>query len=292
MSDAKHSGMHGKICLVTGASSGIGKEAAIAIARMGATVVCVSRDAVRGEAALQDIRRESGNANVTLILGDLGVQRDVRRVAAEFRSHHAKLHVLVNNAGAAFGDRQLTEDGIERTFALNHMGYFLLTELLLDLLVASAPARIVNVASEGHRRGEIHFDDLNLEHHWGVAGTMVAYGQSKLANVLFTAELARRLEGTGVTVNCLHPGVVATNIWFANESLGGKLIGWLGKPFMVSPIQGAETIVYLATDPAVPENGKYFVKKRPVKAAHAGRDADLARRLWEVSAGLIRQVQA
>jgi NAD(P)-dependent dehydrogenase (short-subunit alcohol dehydrogenase family) len=277
--------MHGKVCLVTGASSGIGKETAVELAKLGATVVAVSRDRVRGEAALAEIRSRSGNPTVELLLGDLGVQSGVRRVAADFREKHDHLHVLVNNAGAAFPDRKLTADGIERTFALNHMGYFLLTDLLLDLLKGSAPARIVNVASVGHKQWrKAEFDP---KHEQGFS-TFSAYAQSKLANILFTAELGRRLQGTGVTVNCLHPGGVATNIWTAADSIASKLIGILGKPFMLTPAQGAETMVFLASDPSVADvTGQYFYKKRAVRPSRLGQDPALAHKLWELSEHLL-----
>ena len=282
--------MHGKICLVTGASSGIGRETAVELARMGATVVAVSKDKARGEAALAEIRQRSGNPTVSLLLGDLGIQRGVREVAAAFLAQHDRLDVLVNNAGAAFPEHKLNEDGLELTFALNHMGYFLLTELLLPTLQASAPARIVNVASEGHRTWRKASFDPTMNKGFS---TFSAYAQSKLANILFTAELARRLRGSGITVHCLHPGAVATNIWFAADSIPATILGWVGKLFMATPAQGAETAVFLATDPSVTQsNGLYWIKKKATRTSRQGNDPALATQLWSLSESLVKPVDS
>ena len=198
--------MQGKICLITGGTNGIGKSTAQALAQMGATVVIVGRNAPKTAQVVEEIRAASGNNNVDSLLADLSSQQEVRRLADEFKSKYSHLHVLLNNAGGVFMQRQLSVDGIEMTFALNHLAYFLLTNLLLDTIKASAPARIINVSSDAHTSGKIEFDNLQGERRYSPG----AYGNSKLANILFTMELARRLEGTGVTVNALHPGFVAT----------------------------------------------------------------------------------
>src|SRR5687768_6952035 len=198
--------MNGKICLVTGGTNGIGKSTALELARMGATVVIVGRDAQKTSQVVEEIRAASGNKNVDSLLADLSSQQEVRRLANEFKSKYSHLHVLLNNAGGFFMRRQLSVDGIEMTFALNHLAYFLLTNLLLDTMKASSPARIINVSSDAHAGGKIAFDNLEGEREYSAS----TYGNSKLANILFTVELSRRLEGTGVTVNALHPGFVST----------------------------------------------------------------------------------
>jgi NAD(P)-dependent dehydrogenase (short-subunit alcohol dehydrogenase family) len=278
------SDLTGKSCLITGANSGIGLEASVALAKLGAEVVMVARDAKRGAVALADVQRRSGSGKVSLLLCDFASQQSIRQLAEQFRQQHSKLHILVNNAGAVFPKRLLTADGIESTFAVNHLGYFLLTNLLLDLIVASSPARIVNVASEGHRRGTIDFDDLSFERGYG---TMSAYGRSKLANILFTNELARRLEGKHVTVNSLHPGVVATGIWSKAPLLASLLLVPISKLFFISPEQGSRTMVYLASSPEVEGvTGQYFIKNKPVRSSKQTADEALAKRLWDVSAQL------
>lgn len=272
-----------KICLVTGANAGLGKITAGSLAKMGATVVIVARSKARGEAALTDVRQASGSSNVHLLLGDLSSQASIRELAETFKANYDQLHVLVNNAGAYFNDRQLSADGLEMTFALNHMGYFLLTDLLLDMLKASAPARIVNVSSNAHMSGCINFDDLQMEQKYR---SFAAYSNSKLANVLFTYELARRMEGSGVTANTLHPGAVATHF-----GQGQGLMGWVVKlfrPFFLTPEQGAETQIYLASSPEVEGiNGRYFVKKKAAKSSKISYDTAVAKRLWQVSEELI-----
>ncbi len=277
--------MHGKVCLVTGANSGIGKSTALALSRMGANVVMVCRSRDRGEAARAYITTQSGNESVDLLIADLSSQRATRQAAEEFRRRYERLDVLVNNAGAILGARQATEDGLEATFALNHLSYFLLTNLLLDVLKASAPSRIVNVSSTAHEGATIDFDDLQGERRYDGRR---AYGLSKLANVLFTHELARRLEGTGVTTNCLHPGVVATNI--AKEAVLWLRLAWtLLRPVLLSPDQGAETVIYLASSPELEGvTGKYFIKKTQVTSSPESHNRDVARRLWQVSTELTR----
>jgi len=272
-----------KVCLITGATSGIGKATVMGLANMGASVVMVGRDRGRGEAALAEIKEKNANASVDLMLADLSSQEDIRRLADEFKEAYPQLDVLINNAGVIRSKRITTADGLETTFAVNHLAPYLLTNLLLDVLKASAPSRIVNVASGEQRNGTIDFDDLQAEKGYKTAK---AYSQSKLATVLFTYELARRLEGTGVSANCLHPGVVGTN-------LGSGVTGALGftvralTPLMKSPEKGAETSVYLASSPEVEgSSGGYFVKKAEARSSEASHDQRIARRLWEVSADL------
>ncbi|RMH01141.1 MAG: SDR family oxidoreductase [Chloroflexi bacterium] len=277
------SDMKGKICMVTGANAGIGKQTALELAKMGATVVLVCRNRARGEAAQAEIRQVSGNDQVDLLLADLSSQQSIHELAKTFKEKYDRLHVLVNNAGAWFQNRQLSVDGIEMTFALNHLGYFLLTHLLLDVLVVSAPSRIVNVSSGAHHNGRIHFEDLQFEKRYrGFA----AYSQSKLANILFTYELARRLEAhgiQGVTVNCLHPGFVASNFGRNNGLLAKVALTFL-RPIAVDVRKGAETSVYLASSPEVEGvTGKYFDKKKAVRSSAISYDEEVARRLWEIS---------
>src|SRR5262245_36296324 len=272
--------MNDKICLVTGANSGIGKVTAKALAAGGATVIMVCRNRDKGEAARAEIVRETRNEKVDLMIADFSELRQIRRLAADVKAKYPRLHTLVNNAGAYNGQRALTADGYETTFAVNHLGYFLLTVELLDLLKSSAPARIVNVASDAHRGGHIQFDDLNLEN--GYSGWK-AYGQSKLANVLFTYELARRLAGTGVTANCMHPGVVGTNLFNKVGGLAGKIVR-LFTPFMRTPEKGADTIIWLASSPEVEGiTGKYFVDRKEQATNPQSYDPAGAARLWEIS---------
>jgi NAD(P)-dependent dehydrogenase (short-subunit alcohol dehydrogenase family) len=275
--------MHGKTCMITGASSGIGRATALELARSGATLVLVCRDRTRGEATVAEIAEQTANREVTLLLADLGVQREIRRLADEFLATDRPLHVLVNNAGIVNLQRTVTADGIETTFAVNHLGYFLLTNLLLERLCRSAPARIVNVASDAHKFGALDFDDLGNQRRYRA---MRVYGQSKLANILFTAELARRCAGSGVTANSLHPGAVATGLGTNNGAWARRLIALL-RPFFRTPENGAATSVYLASSPAVEGvSGKYFANCREKRPSRAAQDAAAARRLWEVSARL------
>jgi len=272
--------MQGKVCMVTGAASGIGAATAQALAQRGATVILVDRDVGKGGLTVEQIKLQTGNAAVELMVADLSSQQEIRRLAQQFNERYQRLDVLINNAGALFGERQESVDGIEMTFALNYLGYFLLTNLLLDTLKASAPARIINTSSRSHARGRINFDDLESRTNYK---GLSAYAHSKLAIVLFTYELARRLEGSGVTVNALHPGIVATN--FAMQ--GGGHIGLivrLFRPFFIGPEQGAQTGIYLATSPEVEGvTGKYFVKRKAVPSSPASYDVATAGRLWEVS---------
>jgi retinol dehydrogenase 14 len=271
----------GKTCLVTGATSGIGRATATGLARLGADVVLVARDPAKGEATAAGIEAATGNPRIELLEADLSSQASIRHLADEFTGGHDRLHVLVNNAGGYFATRHTTVDGLELTFALNHLAYFLLTNLLLDVLRASAPARIVNVSSGAQATGDIQLDDLQFERRYR---GRVAYSQTKLANVLFTYELARRLEGTRVTVNCLHPGVVRTNFGRDDETPMMRLLTPLVRPFMRTPEQGAETPVYLAASPEVEGvTGRYFAKKQQKRSSPRSYDVELGRRLWEVS---------
>lgn len=282
MTDQKQS-MAGLVCMVTGATDGIGRETAHALAEMGATVVVVGRNREKSVTTVNEIRSATGNPDVEFMLADLSSQEQIRRLADEFKTRYERLDVLVNNAGGVFVTRQESVDGIEMTFALNHLGYFLLTNLLLDVLIESAPARIVNVSSAAHRRAELDFDDLLGEESYS---GWQAYGESKLANVLFTYELARRLVDAGVTVNALHPGFVATH-------LGANNFGWLGslakKVINVvagkRPEAGAQTSIYLASSPEVEDvTGRYFVDQKPRRSSEASYDDGAARRLWKISA--------
>jgi len=272
--------MNEKICLVTGANSGIGKVTAKALAAGGATVIMVCRNREKGEAARGEIVRETRNENVDLMIADFSDLRQIRRLAAEVKAKYTRLHALVNNAGAYNDKKRLTADGNEATFAVNHLGYFLLTIELLDLLKSSAPARVVNVSSEAHRSARINLDDPNLENGYG---GWKAYGQSKLANVLFTYELARRLKGTGVTANCMHPGVVGTGFFNKIGGLTGKFLR-LFAPFMRTPEKGADTVIWLASSPEVEGiTGKYFVDRKEQATNSESYNTTIATRLWEVS---------
>jgi NAD(P)-dependent dehydrogenase (short-subunit alcohol dehydrogenase family) len=276
--------MNGMICLVTGGTNGIGKATAQALARMGATVVIVGRDASRTAQVVEEIRTASGNKNVDSLLADLSSQQDVRRLAEEFKSKYSHLHVLLNNAGAVFLKRQLSVDGIEMTFALNHLAYFLLTNLLLDTIKASAPARIINVSSGAHTSGKIAFDNLQGEQNY----SPMAYSHAKLANILFTVELARRLEGTGVTVNALHPGFVATGFAKNNGRVIAALMSLFSPLLARSPEKGAETSIYLASSPAVEGiTGKYFYDSQVTATAPQASDLAVAAQLWDVSAEMV-----
>jgi retinol dehydrogenase-12 len=275
--------MQDKTCLVTGATSGIGRVTARALAQQGATVLVVGRNAERGATVVRDIIQATGNGRVELLLADLSVQAQVRQLAAVVQQRFTRLDVLINNAGAIFMHRSVSVDGIEMTLALNHLAYFLCTNLLLATLTASAPARIINVSSDAHRRARLNFADLQGAQRYG---GWSAYCQSKLANLLFTYELAQRLTGTGVTVNAMHPGFVATGFGRNNRGLFAWLIR-LGQRTALSPEQGAETLIYLATSPEVEGvTGKYFVKQRAVPSSSASYEPTVAQRLWQLSAAL------
>ncbi len=280
--------MKGKVILITGATNGIGKATATELARLGATVVITARDLAKGHATLEEIRSKTGNSKLDLLLADLSSQAEVRRLAAEFKTKYSRLDVLINNAGGYFDTRTTTIDGLEYTFAFNHLAYFLLTNLLLDVLKGSAPSRIVNVSSDAQAGAKLNFDDLQGEKRYSFA----AYGQSKLANVMFTYELARRLEGTGVSANVLHPGLVSTGFGSNSKSvLMRGMMGLIGlfKPFMLPPERGAQTSVYLASSPEVEGvSGKYFDKKQAKPSNPVSYDQAAQKRLWDISAELTK----
>jgi NAD(P)-dependent dehydrogenase (short-subunit alcohol dehydrogenase family) len=274
----------GRTCLVTGATSGIGTETALGLARAGARVLILGRDPARGERVRASLVERSGNPEVELLLADLASLAELRRLAAEIAARTRELHVLVNNAGVVNLSRTTTVDGFETTFAVNHLAGFLLTRLLLPLLERSAPARIVNVASDAHRFGPIDLDDLQSERRYR---SMRVYGASKTANLLFTLELARRLEGGAVTVNALHPGAVATRLGHNNGWIGRVATGLL-RPFFLTPQQGAETSLHVATAPELARvSGRYFVKKREREPAAHARDPVAAERLWQESERMV-----
>ena len=280
--------MAGKVCIVTGANGGIGKATVLGLANLGATVVLVCRSRERGEAALAEVKEKSNNDHVSLLIADLSSQGEVRKLAENFKSQHSALHVLINNAGIIPRKREVTVDGLETQFAVNYLAPFLLTNLLLDMLKSNAPARVVTVASDMHRGATIDFGDLQSERAYK---PLRVYCRTKLANVLFTKELARRLQGTGVTANCLHPGVVATKL--LADAMGmprtlrpsTRLIG-------SSPDRGARTSIYLATSPEVEGvSGKYFVRQKAVESSKVSYDENMASQLWRVSAELTRLSQ-
>ena len=276
--------LQGKICLVTGSTSGIGKVTARELANKGATVVLVSRSRAKGEATQAEIKQATGNQQVELLVADLSVLENVRRLAAEFQQTYPHLHLLVNNAGCAYPTRTITSEGFEATLAVNYLAPFLLTELLLDTLKASAPARIVNVSSAQHASASMEFDNLQGEKKYA---NLRNYGQAKLALLLWTYELARRLEGTGVTVNALHPGVIASNFV---DGMNGSA-AWamkLLKPFLLTVEQGAQTTLYLATSPQVEGvTGKYFVKSQEKQSSSRSYDQTVGSRLWKVTEQLV-----
>lgn len=276
--------MAGKSVLVTGGTGGIGKATATGLAALGARVGITGRDQARTEAAAASIRAALGSPAVDAFAADLSVQAGVRRLAAQVLDTYPRLDVLVNNAGGFWAHRHVTADGLEHTFALNHLAPFLLTSLLLDRLTASAPARIITVSSGAHARARIDFDDLQGERDYS---GQRAYSQSKLANVMFTYELARRLDGTGVTATVLHPGVVRTS--FGAEDQAAYLAAMIGvaRLFMKTPAQGASTPIYLASSPQVEGiTGRYFVDGKPKTSSKASYDIAAAARLWQVSADL------
>ena len=276
--------MYNKTVLITGASAGIGLQSAMELAKIGAEIVMVGRDEGRTAQAAEQVRSGSGNQAVSYLIADLSSLQDVRKLAQEFKSKYNKLDVLLNNAGAIFFTRKLSVDGYEMTFALNHLNYFLLTNLLLDMVKASPAGRIVNVSSRAHYRGHVNFDDLQSQRGYGA---MKAYSMSKLMNVLFTYELSRRLQGTNVTANCLHPGFVATNFAVNN--------GWwvrLGMAFMsgrISVEEGAKCPIYLASSSEVEGvTGKYFnYDLKETRSSNESYDEAIAKRLWDVSETLV-----
>jgi NAD(P)-dependent dehydrogenase (short-subunit alcohol dehydrogenase family) len=277
--------MLGKKVLITGANQGIGKAAAEELAQRGAKVVLVSRNAVKGRAALEQVRAKATGDAPELIVADLASLSEVRRLAAEYKKGHDRLDVLLNNAGLLVPNRRTTEDGFEETFAVNHLAPFLLTQELLDVLKATPSSRVVNVSSEAHRGAKLHFEDLGFEKGYGA---LKAYSQSKLANIVFTYELARRLEGSGVTTNCLHPGIIASGF---GQTYGGAFSVFIKllKPFLLSTEAGARTSVYLASSTEVGDvTGKYFAKCKPIRSNAASYDEASWRKLWEMSEAMIK----
>jgi NAD(P)-dependent dehydrogenase (short-subunit alcohol dehydrogenase family) len=275
--------MKGKVVVITGATSGIGEVAAQRLAAMGARIVLVARDAARGQKALTRLPSIGPGAAHSIYYGDLSRISESKRVAQEIAAAEPRIDVLINNAGALFGARRVTADNLEETFATNHMGYFVLTQGLRERLLAAAPARVVSTASDAHRGYTLDFDDLQATQGYSA---MKAYGRSKLCNILFTRELARRWKGSGVTANCLHPGFVATRFGDGSGGLISSVVR-VAKTFAISPEKGAETIVYLASSPDVSAiNGEYFYKCRPATPTAGGRDDAAARRLWDESAKL------
>ena len=276
-------GMGGKTALITGGTSGIGKATAVALAAMGADVVVVGRNRERGEAAVGEIKSQSHSESVELMLADLSAQDEVRGLADTFLERYDRLDVLANNAGLVQSKRTETADGIETTLAINHLAPFLLTNLLLDRLKQSAPSRVITVSSEAQRWGDMDFDDLQSTQKY--RGFPV-YGKTKLANIMFTYELAERLKGTFVTANCLHPGPVGTNF---GKNNGGPMTLFFraAKPFMRTPEQGADTLIWLASSPAVEGvSGKYFSDRKEIEAKKIASDPAARRKLWEISEDL------
>ena len=277
--------MTGKVCLITGGTSGIGWATAYELARFGASVILVGRNRKRGMLAVTRVQEELEVDTVEFIQTDLSVLQEVRKLVEEFKTRYHRLDVLVNNAGTNLLTRRLSADGYEMTLAVNHLSHFLLTNLLLDTIKASAPSRVINVSSGSHHRGEIRFSDLQSEKGYRF---MRAYGQSKLANVLFTYELARNLEKTGVTANAMHPGFVSTNMGRDNGWIIHKLTRLIMLFTGISPEEGARTMVYLATSPEVKAvTGKYFYEMKPVKSSPSSYDPETAGRLWQVSEKLV-----
>jgi NAD(P)-dependent dehydrogenase (short-subunit alcohol dehydrogenase family) len=276
--------LDGRTCLITGATSGIGLATAAGLAKLGAQVVMVGRDRDRGEQARKSVVEQSGNDRVDLLLADLSSLASIRSLAQEFLASYPALHVLVNNAGTVELSRTLTVDGFEKTFAVNHLAYFLLTNLLLDRIRASAPARIVNVSSEAHRFGRLDMADLQSQKSYAA---IRVYGTSKLLNLLFTVALAEKLEGSGVTANALHPGAVSTRLGKNNGAWARLLIGLL-RPFFLTPEQGAANSIYVAaSDELEGVSGKYFVKQRAAVPSRRSQRPQLARRVWTRSHELV-----
>lgn len=272
--------MQNRVCLVTGANSGIGKVTAQELSKQGATVLMACRSREKGERALEEIRAQDKNEDVHLFIADLSSQAEIRRLAGEIKAGFPRIDVLVNNAGGINPTMVLTRDGLETTFAVNHLSYFLLTNLLLEHLEASPAPRIVNVSSEAHKYGTIGFDDLGLEKRYN---TTKAYAQSKLANILFTYELARHLSNQKITINTLHPGAVNTNFGKNLQGIAGFFFRSCGF-LMRSPAKGAETVIWLATAPELNGvSGKYFFDKKEIRSSKISYDADVARTLWDIS---------
>lgn len=287
------SDMSRKTCIVTGATSGIGKATALELARRGATVILICRNRQKGEEVAREIQALTRSGAIDLLIADLSSQQQVRAVAAEFNRKFERLHVLVNNAGATFPKRAESVDGIEMTLAVNHLAPFLLTNLLLDKLKTTGGARIVNVNSDAHEQGKIDFTDIQMRRHYGRGVGMRAYSNAKLANLLTMYELARRIQGTRVTVNALHPGYVATNIVTLESATGPwqllKPFWGIAMRFILTPEKGATTSIYLACSPQVTSvSGRYFEKCVPVASSPTSWDRDMQMQMWDVSEQLTR----
>lgn len=272
--------MTNKTILITGATSGIGKEEALALAAMGHTIVMLVRNETKALSVKNEIIASTGNKDIDSFIFDLSSMEEVRSVSQKIKLKYPVIDVLINNAGMIYPERKVSPDGYELTFALNHLGHFLLTNLLMENIIAAPQGRIINLSSEAHKFGTMNFDDINLEKGYG---SMKAYGQSKLANLLFTFELQRRLAGTNVTVNAVHPGVVKTN--FGNEYKGlVALMMKLVRPFMRNARKGAETVVWLASGPEAAElRGKYFKDKKAIASTKESRNIEKSKLLWDVS---------
>ncbi|MFX1418187.1 MAG: SDR family oxidoreductase [Promethearchaeota archaeon] len=274
--------MKGKICMITGANSGIGKATALGLAKLGATLVLVCRDRDRAEKAIAEIKEKSKNGSIDLFIADLSSQKEIHNLVLEFKKKYDKLHVLINNAGVNLNKHTLTEDGIEATFAVNYLAYFILCNLLLETLKKSKYGRIVNVASSIQAKS-IDFDDLNGDNNYR---QLKSYSQSKLAVVLFTYEFARRIQGTGVSVNCLHPGYVKTNM-IRNFRPFVKYFYHLVGLFMLTPKRGAKTSIFLASSPEIDgTSGKYFKRRKEAKSVKISYDKSVSKQLWDVSVSL------
>jgi retinol dehydrogenase-12 len=281
------SDLNGKVCLVTGATSGIGEVTAKALAARGAQVILVGRNQLKADKTVQQIQSETGSNSVQYLLADFADLQQIHDLVSSFKSQYSRLDVLINNAGAYFNSRRQTAYGVEMTFLVNHLAPFLLTNLLLDMIKASPAARIINVSSDAHQYGSMDFADLEYKRRYF---GMKAYARSKLANIMFTYELARRLEGSAVTVNALHPGHIATDIWRTNFSLIGPLLKWIMGFFAITPEEGAKTSIYLASSPEVEGlTGQYYVKREVVQSSPMSYDQNLARQLWRVSEQLSGQ---
>ena len=275
--------MNGKVCLVTGSTDGIGKVSARVLAELGAKVIIVGRDPEKSAIVLAELRSISGNKNIDLLMADLAVMQEVRDLADQVISRYDRLDVLLNNAGGYFTKHEITSDGLEMTFALNHMSYFLLTNKLMELLKYSAPARIVNVSSDAHYGVDIEFENLNGEQEYKA---WKAYQKSKLANVLFTYELLKKVPGN-ITVNCLHPGFVATNFGHNNGWFFGPVLKIAQRISAIDPEEGAKTSIFLCSAPEVKGvSGKYFYKCQPKTSSRESRNMDTGKRLWQISSDI------
>jgi len=275
--------MNGKVCLVTGATDGIGKVSARVLAEKGAKVIIVGRNPEKSATVLAELKSSSGNENIDLLMADLAVMQEVRDLAEQVISHYDRLDVLLNNAGGYFAKHELTSDGLERTFALNHMSYFLLTNKLMELLKSSAPARIVNVSSDAHYGVDMDFENLNGEQEYKA---WKAYQKSKLANVLFTYELLKKVPAD-ITVNCLHPGFVATNFGHNIGGFFGPVLKIAQRISAIDPEEGAKTSIFLCSAPEVKGvSGKYFYKCQPKTSSRESRNMDTGKRLWQISSDI------